>query len=359
MVISTKYVYFTYFKLCSIIKFNNFPFVYSTLVLLINYMQKYPMPFPVWILTGPTASGKTDIALKISESIGAEIVSADSMLVYRGMDIGTEKPSLAVRSKIPHHLIDIVEPWEEYSVGRYVKDFEVVTQGLYRQGKQFIVVGGTALYLKAIMDGLFEGPPADWEYRNYLKAVSVEKGPGYLHKMLSDIDPETAVKLHFNDQKRIIRALEVFKTTGQRISSFQTQFGCKNPKYNCTLVAIAYDRDVLYKRIETRVDRMFTRGLVDEVRTLLNNPLGLSKQASQALGYKEIIDFFNGKYTLSEVSNEIKQRTRRFAKRQMTWFRSFPNIHWIHASADGDTTRLSEEVMQCFTQNKPLSKETT
>ncbi|NUO08500.1 MAG: tRNA (adenosine(37)-N6)-dimethylallyltransferase MiaA [Candidatus Brocadia sp.] len=316
------------------------------------------MPLPIWILTGPTASGKTDIGLKIAENINAEVVSADSMLVYRGMDIGTEKPSLAVRSKIPHHLIDIVEPWQEYSVGQYVKDFEVVAQSLYQQGKLFIVVGGTALYLKAIMDGLFEGPPADWEYRDYLRSIAVEKGPNYLHKMLAEVDPETAAKLHFNDQKRVIRALEVFKTTGHRISSFQTQFGHKNPNHHCTPVAIDYDRDILYKRIETRVDRMFVRGLVDEVRTLLSNPLGLSKQASQALGYKEVIDFLRGKYTLSEVTSEIKQRTRRFAKRQMTWFRSFSNIHWIHASAESETTKLSEEVIEYLTQNKSLSKET-
>lgn len=316
------------------------------------------MPLPIWILTGPTASGKTDIGVEIATNIGAEIVSADSMLVYRAMDIGTEKPSRGVRNKIPHHLIDIVEPWEEYSVGQYVKDFDAVTQSLYQHGKQFIVVGGTALYLKAIMDGLFEGPPADWEYRNYLKAVALEKGPNYLHTMLSEIDTETAMKLHCHDQKRIIRALEVFKTTGQRISSFQTQFGHKNPNYHCTLVAIEYDRDILYQRIEARVDRMFMRGLIEEVRTLSSNPSGLSRQASQALGYKEIIDFFNGKYTLSEVSAEIKQRTRRFAKRQMTWFRSFSNIHWIHASADNDTARLSEKVVACFRQNKPVSKET-
>ena len=316
------------------------------------------MPLPIWILTGPTASGKTDIGVEIATNIGAEIVSADSMLVYRAMDIGTETPSRAVRHKIPHHLIDIVEPWDEYSVGLDVKDFDAVTQSLYQQGKQFIVVGGTALYLKAIIDGLFDGPPADWEYRNYLKAVALEKGPNYLHTMLSEIDTETARKLHCHDQKRIIRALEVFKTTGQRISSFQTQFGHKNPNYHCTLVAIEYDRDILYQRIEARVDRMFMRGLIEEVRTLSSNPSGLSRQASQALGYKEIIDFFNGKYTLSEVSDEIKQRTRRFAKRQMTWFRSFSNIHWIHASADSDTTRLSEEIITYFTQNKPVSKET-
>ncbi len=316
------------------------------------------MSLPVWILTGPTACGKTDIAIKISESIDAEIVSADSMLVYRGMDIGTEKPPREIRNKIPHHLIDIVEPWEEYNVGQYVKDFDTTVHNIYQRGKPFLAVGGTALYLKAIMDGLFEGPPADWEYRNYLKSIASEQGPNCLHRMLAEVDPETADKLHYNDQKRIIRALEVFKKTGASISSFQIQFGRKNPKYNCIIVAIEYDRDILYKRIESRIDRMFQRGLIDEVRTLLKNPLGLSKQASQALGYKEIIDFFNGKYTLSEVTGVIKLRTRRFAKRQMTWFRSFSNIHWIRAYAEDDTTQLSEMVIEMFTQNKPLLKET-
>jgi len=310
------------------------------------------MSLPLWILTGPTASGKTDIGLKIANNIDIEIISADSMLVYRGMDIGTEKPSLEIRNKIPHYLIDIVDPWEDYNVGRYVKDFDAVAQSLRQQGKQFIVVGGTALYLKAIMDGLFEGPPADWEYRNSLKAIAMEKGTHYLHTMLSEIDPETARKLHFNDQKRIIRALEVFKTTKRRISSFQTQFGYKNPKYDCKIIAIEHDRDTLYKRIEARVDRMFTRGLVDEVRRLVSNPLGLSRQASQALGYKEIIDFFNRKYTFSEVSREIKQRTRRFAKRQMTWFRSFSNIHWIHAGMENDTAVLSEQFLKYFLTQK-------
>lgn len=312
------------------------------------------MALTICILTGPTASGKTDIALKIAEDINAEIVSIDSMLVYRNMDIGTEKPSASIRRKIPHHLIDIVDPWEEYSVGRYVKDFETVVNDLHQRGKPFIVVGGTALYIKAIMDGLFEGPSADWEYRNYLKSIAMQQGPDSLHRMLANIDPEAASKLHFNDQKRIIRALEVITKTGQSISRFQTQFGNKNPKYHCVLVAIEHGRNVLYKRIEDRVDRMFQRGLIDEVRTLLNNPPGLSKQASQALGYKEVIDFFNKKYTLSEAVDEIKKRTRRFAKRQMTWFRSFSNIHWIFTSAEDDVASLSEKVFECFTQNKPL-----
>lgn len=309
------------------------------------------MALPIYILTGPTACGKTNIAIKIAEHAKIEIVSADSMLVYRGMDIGTEKPSRDIRDRIPHHLIDIVEPWEEYNVGRYIKDFDSTVCKLNEQGKPFIVVGGTALYLKAIMDGLFEGPSADWEYRKYLKSVAIEKGPEYLHNMLADIDPETAGKLHANDQKRIIRALEVFKKTGCRMSSFQTQFGQKNPRYDCIVVAIDYDRNVLYGRIEERVDRMFQRGLVDEVHVLLNKPQKLSKQASQALGYKEVIDFFNGKYTLLEVIETIKKRTRRFAKRQMTWFRSFSDVLWICADVNDDTKLLSEKVFQYFTKH--------
>ena len=309
------------------------------------------MALPICILTGPTACGKTEIAIKIAEQAKIEIVSADSMLVYRGMDIGTEKPSRDIRDVIPHHLIDIVEPWEEYNVGRYIKDFDSTVCKLNEQGKPFIVVGGTALYLKAIMDGLFEGPSADWEYRKYLKAFAIEKGPEYLHKMLADIDPETADKLHVNDQKRIIRALEVFKKTGCRMSSFQTQFGHKNPRYDCIVVAIDYDRNVLYGRIEERVDRMFQRGLVDEVHVLLDKPQKLSKQASQALGYKEVIDFFNGKYTLLEAIETIKKRTRRFAKRQMTWFRSFSDVLWICADVNDDTKLLSEKVFQYFTKH--------
>ncbi|MCF6149511.1 MAG: tRNA (adenosine(37)-N6)-dimethylallyltransferase MiaA [Candidatus Kuenenia sp.] len=305
------------------------------------------MSHTICILTGPTASGKSEIAIKIAEQTGAVIVSADSMLIYRGMDIGTEKPSAEIRKKIPHYLIDIRDPWEEYSVGNYIKDFEEVTNSLYAQEKPFIVVGGTALYLKAIMEGLFNGPPANWEYRNQLKTIAKEQGTDYLYNMLEAIDPKTAHRLHSHDQRRIIRALEVFKQTGTTISSYQTQFGSKNPKYNCIVVAIAHDRNELYKRIESRVDSMFLRGLVDEVQTLINNPLGLSKQASQALGYKEVIDYLDGNHSLSEAISAIKQGTRRFAKRQMTWFRSFTDIHWI-APDSFDDKDVIENILDYF-----------
>lgn len=311
------------------------------------------MAIPIWILTGPTASGKTDIAIKIARDINAEIVSADSMLVYRGMDIGTEKPSFLIRNEIPHHLIDIVEPWDEYSVGRYVKDFKTIVKNLYQRNKPFLVVGGTALYIKAIMDGLFEGPAADWNYRSYLHSIANERGTAYLHELLAVSDPETAEKLHYNDRRRIIRALEVIKKTGKRISSFQTQFGHKNPNYRCTTVAIEYDRDVLYKRIDARVDRMIERGLLSEVQRLVKHPKGLSRQASQALGYKEVIDFLHGNYSFTEVVDEIKRKTRRFAKRQMTWLRKFQDIYTIHVYPDTDTVELSRRILSLFTVNTP------
>lgn len=277
------------------------------------------------------------------------------MLVYRGMDIGTEKPSSAMQRKVRHHLIDVVDPWEEYSVGRYVKDFERATNDLHQKGTPFIVVGGTALYLKAIVDGLFEGPPADWEYRTYLRNIAAEQGPDSLHKMLTEVDAEAARKLHSNDHVRIIRALEVIKSTGQRISTLQTQFGKRNPKYDCVMMAIEHDRALLYRRIETRVDNMLQRGLIEEVGALLAHPKGLSRQASQALGYKEVIDFLNGKYTHQELSLVIKQSTRRFAKRQMTWFRSFHDIHWIQASAGDEPSKLSESILAGFRHYTPLA----
>lgn len=316
------------------------------------------MSHKICILTGPTASGKSQIALKIAEKTGAEIVSADSMLIYRGMDIGTEKPCAEIRTKIPHHLIDIRDPWEEYSVGNYIKDFEIVTNNLYEQEKPFIVVGGTALYLKAIMDGLFDGPPANWEYRNRLKTIAREQGTEYLYHMLETIDPKTASRLHSNDQRRIIRALEVFQQTGISISSYQTQFGNKNPKYHCIAVAIMHDRKELYRRIESRVDDMFSRGLVDEVKTLMSNPLGLSKQASQALGYKEVIDLLRGNYLLPDAVNAIKQGTRRFAKRQMTWFRSFSDIHWVTADSPENADSLAESILDYFALKNPALNKT-
>jgi len=315
------------------------------------------MPKTIFILTGPTASGKSDIAIKISEITGGEIISADSMLIYRRMDIGTEKPPASLREKITHYLVDIKEPWEDYSVGEYIRDFETITTRLYGQNKPFIVVGGTALYLKAIINGLFKGPPADWEYRNYLKAIAKQNGADRLYGMLASVDPKTSDRLHVNDQRRVIRALEVFKQTGRSISSFQKQFGHINPKYHCIVVAIAYDRDILYKRIEDRVDRMFSKGLIYEVQTLINNPRCISKQAYQALGYKEVIDFLNGHCSLSDTIATVKKRTRHFAKRQMTWFRSFSNIYWVPAHEDDNADSLAEKVLEYYSSSGLFSNQ--
>ncbi|MGR3311311.1 MAG: tRNA (adenosine(37)-N6)-dimethylallyltransferase MiaA, partial [Candidatus Brocadiales bacterium] len=311
------------------------------------------MSIPLWILTGQTASGKSEVALEIVSELNAEIVSADSMQVYRGMDIGTAKPSIEVRRQIPHHLIDILDPWESYSAGRYVKDAERVINALVKRGKRCLVVGGTALYIKGLVEGIFTGPQADWGLRKELEGLSNEKGTEYLYNILKDVDPQAASRLHPNNLRRIIRALEVYEKTGKGISAFQRQWAklrtpnsatpschvdmtwCRHGMelqttkgYIPTIVAIRRTKEDLHTRIEQRVDRMFELGLVDEVRTLLKNPNGLSKQARQALGYKEVIEHLAGNSTLSDCKALIKKRTRLFAKHQMTWFKSFPDIHW-------------------------------
>ncbi|HHT9155125.1 MAG TPA: tRNA (adenosine(37)-N6)-dimethylallyltransferase MiaA [Candidatus Tripitaka sp. YC43] len=305
------------------------------------------------ILTGPTAVGKSGVAVQIARQVGAEIVSADSMQIYRGMDIGTAKPSLETRREIPHHLIDILDPWEAYSVGRYVQDAAEIVLGLESEGKESLVVGGTALYIKALTEGLFKGPEADWGIRQELEGVAREKGVHYLHGVLAEVDPASAQQIQKGDLRRVVRALEVYQKTGHPISSLQQEWGMRhsnaefgirssgfnsairNPHSTSRMVILSLDRRELYQRIEERVERMFQEGLVEEVRRLTAHPLGLGRQAREALGYAEVIEYLGGKMTLSETKELTKRNTRRFAKRQMTWFRSFTGAVWLEIKEDG------------------------
>lgn len=297
------------------------------------------------ILTGPTAVGKSSVAIQIARQAGAELVSADSMQIYRGMDIGTAKPSPETRREIPHHLIDILDPWEAYSVGRYVQDAEEIVLGLESEGKGSLVVGGTALYIKALTEGLFKGPGADWGIREELEGVAREKGVHYLHGVLAEVDPTSAQQIQKGDLRRVVRALEVYQKTGHPISSWQQEWGghysskvqgFKGSSVPATLMVIlSLDRRELYQRIEERVERMFQEGLVEEVRRLMAHPLGLGRQAREALGYAEVTEYLEGKTTLSEAKELIKRNTRRFAKRQMTWFRSFTGAVWLEIKEEG------------------------
>ena len=303
------------------------------------------MHHTLWVLTGPTACDKTEIGFTVAQKIKGEIVSADSMLFYRGMDIGTAKPSPGMRELVPHHFIDIIDPWESYSVGRYVDDVESLIGDTDSKDRKFLIVGGSPLYIKGLVDGIFNGPAADWDIRRELEELAGEKGNQHVHNILQKIDPVKAVELHPNNLRRIIRAIEVYRITGQPISELQEQYKLARKGYQLKIMCIAREREDIYWRINERVETMFDKGLVDEVRSLLNAPRNLSKQAKQALGYKEVIQYLNGGLTLDEVKEMVKQSTRRFAKRQMTWFRSFPDIQWLEADEYEGKGSISDEII--------------
>jgi len=266
--------------------------------------------------------------LELAEALGAEIVSMDSMSLYRGMDIGTAKPSFQDRARIRHHLVDELAPWESASVAWWLQRAKECCQEIELRGKRALFVGGTPLYLKALFHGLFEGPPANDEVRRRLESVTEEAGIESLHHKLKSVDPVTASRLHPNDVRRVIRALEVWELTGQPISKWQTQWPKENDaaatSESCQIVWLDIPRQELYARINTRVLEMFKAGLVDEVRTLRNLPHPLSREASQALGYKEVFAYLDGRVTLEQATVMVQTRTRNFAKRQVTWFRHLP-----------------------------------
>ena len=308
----------------------------------------------LWILTGPTASDKSKIGFYAAREIEGEIISADSMLIYRGMDIGTAKPSLSMRGIVPHHLIDIIYPWESYSVGKYVKDAEDVISNLRKKRGDFLIVGGTPLYIKGIINGIFSGPEADWNIREELQELANEKGNTFVHGILQRMDPVTAQKLNPNDMRRVIRAIEVYKKTGKKISSLQKQFRKEKRDYEFKIICITRKKADINRRIDSRVETMFKNGLVDEVQSLLNNPYGLGKQAKQALGYKEVIRYLRGVCTLDEAKEIIKLNTRRFSKRQMTWFRSFPDIQWLEVKESEEPKVISGKIILKFKKNRKV-----
>lgn len=284
-------------------------------------------------MLGPTASGKHEAAVELARRLNAELVSVDSMKVYRGMDIGSAKPSGEMLRTVPHHLIDICDPAESYSAGRFVADAREAQAGIERRGRRALFVGGTALYYKAYMYGMFEGPSADEELRRELVAA----GPNRLHEELARVDPAAAARIHRNDLKRLVRAVEVFRKTGRPISERQTQFD--RPKLEAAVLCIRMDRDELRRRIEGRARRMIAAGLVDEVRSLLARPWG--KEGRQAVGYREIVAHLEGRWSLADAEREISRNTWTLARRQMQWFRSFREVRWI----DGPDVDAMEE--QC------------
>ena len=303
------------------------------------------MAFPpltdCWFLTGPTASGKTEVGLELARRLDAEIVSLDSMALYRRMDVGTAKPTVRQQSEVPHHLVDVLEPHEEYSLAQYVEAAHQAVEKIKAGNRQVLFVGGTPLYLKGLLRGIFKGPSADWEFRKGLEREAAEEGPGYLHRRLAQVDPLAAERLHPNDTRRLIRALEVHQKTGTPISQLQRQFRQENSARQCRVFVLQWPTDQLRDRINRRVDRMFAAGLLEEVQGLLAGPLPLSKTARQALGYREVIEHLDGQRDLPETIELIKTHTRQFGKRQRTWFRSLSECRFIEVSDPVDPTEIA------------------
>ena len=292
-------------------------------------MQSKPNEKSILIIAGPTAVGKTDASLLLAQEQGAEVVSADSMQIYRGMDIGTAKPSVEQRKLVYHHMIDIAEPDQPYSVGDYLRDARAAIDGILASGGTPIVVGGTGLYIRALTRGLFHGPPADLELRERLLLREAEGEAGSLYSDLVKVDPEAAVKIHPNDLRRTIRALEVYYLRDKKLSAFQQEHSFQDRLYRFRLLFLVRSRSELYPRIEQRVDQMIEAGLEAEVRTLMERGYRPELSSLQGLGYKHFLDCFLGKTLRDEAVALLKRDTRRFAKRQFTWFRREPDAQWV------------------------------
>mgnify|MGYP001069025762 CR=1 FL=1 len=294
------------------------------------------------ILLGPTGVGKTDISIKLAQKIpDIEIISADSMQIYRYMDIGTAKPAKNILKTIKHHMIDIVEPSDNFDVTQYSKLAVDIILNIFKRGKIPILTGGSGLYISSVINPLFAGPAKDSEYRKILEEEAKIQGNRYLHNKLSKIDPVSASKIKPNDLRRIIRALEVYKSTGELISCLQKKDSNKNLKFKYHVIGLKRDRENIYKRINLRVDKMVEDGFIEEVRTLRDMGYKEDLNSMQGLGYKQINKYLNGVYSEEEAINLIKIETRHYAKRQMTWFKNkIINIQWI----DLDETSENEVI---------------
>ena len=281
-------------------------------------------------IVGPTASGKTKLSVALAQHLDAEIISFDSMQIYRGMDIGTAKPTMEERGGIVHHMFDVAEPTEDFSVSRYVEMADACVQDLLSRGKTVILVGGTGLYVDSLIAGREFAPYPSTGRREELEKRVQEEGIEPIYEELRAIDPEAAEQIHPANHKRVIRALEVFLETGKTFSEHNRQTQLIPPKYDPIWVGLDYqNREALYARIDQRVEEMFAQGLVEEVQALLQKGISPKATSLQAIGYKELIAYLEGNSTLEQAKEDIQRSSRRYAKRQRTWFRRNEKVHWI------------------------------
>ena len=288
------------------------------------------MKKPLIILTGPTAVGKTKASIGLAKALNGEIISADSMQVYKHMDIGSAKIRSEEMDGIKHYLIDELEPDEEFHVVRFQQMAKAAMEEIYAKGKVPIVVGGTGFYIQALLYDIdFTENEEDTSYRTELESIADEKGADHLHEMLRNVDPESADAIHANNVKRVIRALEFYKLTGQKISEHNEKERLKESPYDFCYFVLNDDRKLLYDRIDLRIDKMLEEGLLEEVTTLKNKGYTKDMVSMQGLGYKEILDYLNGECSLDEAIYILKRDTRHFAKRQLTWFRRERDVIWV------------------------------
>jgi len=298
----------------------------------------------VLFIVGPTASGKSDIALELAQKINAEIISCDSMQVYKKIDILTQKPSQNELNRITHHLIGIIEPWEEFNAAQFSNISKNIIEKIFQKGKVPLVVGGTGLYMKALLDGIFQFPDgADKNLRLQLQKEANEKGSEYLYQKLKVVDSQAAEKIHPNDLRRMIRALEVYTVTGRPISLLQKETSGIAKDYETVIFGILRDRQDLYERIDRRVDIMFSEGAIEEVKKLSSVKISLTAQS--AMGIREIKEFLAGKVSVQQAKHLLKINTRRFAKRQMTWFRKDKRIVWVEVGPFDSSVEIAGKIL--------------
>jgi tRNA dimethylallyltransferase len=286
------------------------------------------------IVQGPTASGKSELAIRLAELFSGEIVNADSMQVYRSMDIGTAKPSLEQLRRVPHHLLDIVEPNQPFSAADFCREAEKVISDIVRRGKRVFVCGGTGLYIRALTRGLMTSPPGDDALRLELKDLANREGRAALHRRLAALDPVSADRIHPNDQFRVIRALEVYRMTGRPVSELrgEHQFGALH--YDYCKIGLSLDRESLYRNVDNRVDSMITNGFLEEVKALIAAGYAPELKPMRSLGYRHMCDYLAGVISFDDTVHLMKRDTRRYAKRQLTWFNQDSEIKWIEYPAN-------------------------
>jgi len=300
----------------------------------------------ILVICGPTASGKSDLALRLAHVLDGEIINADSMQVYRGMDIGTAKPSAEERTRVPHHLIDIIQPDQPFSAADFAEAADVAIRAINSRGKRVIVVGGTGLYIRSLLKGLVDSPAGTDEVRQDLLAEVRERGNLAMLEELRRVDPELAGRIHPNNLVRIIRALEVFRTTGIPLSRYQQAHAFSDQRYRSLQIGVQVERPLLYSRIDARVNRMMEQGLLQEVVQLLSAGYGSELKAMRAIGYKEMTAHLAGEYGLDEAIRLIKRDTRHYAKRQLTWFNADQDILWLEYPSKFDT--ISKHAIDFF-----------